>query len=178
MPVKRFYRAGWDRSAEDDADIWPACPLGLFRGRPKTPARSECVPAAPSASRRSTPSVKLQFSWPARADGTILPRTKPRTPLPVLFNLHFPPPTPTRRAQKHPIFVTRQPPANAYSTSIRGPEAHRVRNQFVEGHAKIKDGISVEHNLLADNMKRVESLERLKLMRDEICKADTGPVDL
>jgi hypothetical protein len=44
--------------------------------------------------------------------------------------------------------------------------------------AKIKDGISVEHNLLADNMKRVESLEWLKLMRDEICKADTGPVDL
>lgn len=41
LPVKRFYRAGWDRSAEDDADIWPAAPLGLFRGRPKTPARSD-----------------------------------------------------------------------------------------------------------------------------------------
>jgi len=33
-------------------------------------------------------------------------------------------------------------------------------------------------NVAADVKQQVDSPERLKLMRDEICKADTGAIDL
>ncbi|AYM09333.1 hypothetical protein At1D1460_50920 (plasmid) [Agrobacterium tumefaciens] len=49
----------------------------------------------------------------------------------------------------------RQPPSDGYSANIRDPEAHRIHDQLVEGHAKIKDGIGVKYDLRAQNLHRL-----------------------